>query len=80
MGTRILASFFYTESQSRTAFKCHALRGRADEYPRIPWPRAYCLKALRISYASAKNQKKRWPIEAQMEGWFPRLGGEHTRQ
>ena len=29
--------------------------------------------------APPKNRKKRWPKEAQMERWFPRSCGEHTR-
>jgi len=40
---------------------------------------AQSLEVLRVSYAPPKNQTKRWPTEAQMEGWFPRSCGEHTR-
>ena len=33
-----------------------------------------------MSYASPKNRTKRWPTEAQMEGWFPRFRGDPARR
>ncbi len=39
---------------------------------------AHSLEALQLSYAPAKNRKKQWPTEGQMEGWFPRSCGDHT--
>jgi hypothetical protein len=61
-------------------FACHALRGRGGEHPCFSWPTAHSPEVLLISYAPPKNPTKRWPTEAQMEGWFPHHCGEHTRQ
>ncbi len=61
-------------------FACHALRGRGGEHPYFSWPTAQSLEVLRVSYAPPKNQTKRWPTEAQMEGWFPRTSGEQNCQ
>jgi len=69
-----------SSTQPRRVFACHALRGRGGEHPCFSWPTAHSPEVLLISYAPPKNQTKRWPTEAQMEGWFPRYRGEHTRQ
>jgi hypothetical protein len=66
--------------QSQRVFATHALREREGEHPYPNWPKAHSLEVLRIGYAPSKNQTKQWPHEAQMEGWFPRTCGEHTRQ
>ena len=36
-------------------------------------------EAPSVSYAPPKNRTKRWPTEAQMEGWFPPACGERDR-
>ena len=62
-------SFEYAAAK---VFACHALRGRGGEHPCFSWPTAHSPEVLLISYAPPKNPTKRWPTEAQMEGWFVR--------
>ncbi len=59
--------------------KVQAREWFGGEYPYSTWSWEFILEAPRISYAPPKNQKKRWPTEAQMEGWFPPCRGEHQR-
>ena len=45
--------------------------GFEGEYPNGDWSRTPALEAPRIGYAPSEYQRKPWPKEAQIEGWFP---------
>jgi hypothetical protein len=54
-------------------------RARVEgEHPSIRWARICDEEPPRVGYAPSEDQTKRWPIEAQIEGWF--LPGEGREQ
>lgn len=44
----------------------------------MSWSHPLAVESPRIGHAPPQHLRKRWPLEALMEGWFPLRSGEHA--